>query len=323
MKKCAFVIPYYGSLPNYFQVFLNTCAMNDDFDWLLFTDDHTEYSYPPNVHVYYETFADMRERAQRCFDFKTSLSSPYKLCDYKPAYGLLFADYLREYLFWGHCDCDVIFGKLSHFITDEMLETYDKLFQQGHCTLYRNTPQVCKAFMLPLEGKEVYRNILSSPQNFTFDESYLPLNVNRIFDEHGFRVFKTDLSANTYSKGNTFRLLHYDAILDSYLVEEPNHAVYVWDKGVLSRFYFRFGQFYTVELMYMHFQRRHMSMSKSVPSAERFKILPGLFDEIEVKHVTPENFYSIRWRRLSFHRWRIFKADILFWVKRVRNKLSA
>ena len=321
MRKCAFVLPYYGKLPNYFQIFLNTCGTNKDFDWLLFTDDHTEYDYPDNVHVHYETFSDMQERAKRCFDFPICLKQPYKLCDYKPTYGLLFADYLQDYAFWGHCDCDVVFGRLGHFITDDLLSSYDKLFMQGHCTLYRNSERVNKAFMLSLEGEFVYRQVLSNSQAYTFDESYLPLNVNRIFLEHGLRVFTTDLSANTYSRSSTFRLLHYDAVLETYLIEEPNHAVYAWDNGVLTRSYFRLGRFHTVELMYLHLQRRRMQVDLKIEHTSRFKILPGFFEPLEVDTITEDNFKSIQWKRFNDHKWRLLKSDAKFWKKKIYAKL--
>lgn len=320
-KKAAFIIPYYGALPNYFQIFLNSCGANRDFDWLLFTDDRTAYDYPDNVHVHYETFADMQERARRRFDFLISLDKPYKLCDFRPAYGLLFAEYLTGYPFWGHCDCDLVFGRLGRFVTDDMLAAYDKIFMQGHCSLYRNDERTNRAFMLPLEGEEVYRRVLSSARGFTFDESYLPTNVNRIFQEHGLRLFTTDLSANTYSRSAGFRLVHYDAALETYMVEAPNRAVYVWDDGVLSRSSFRFGRFVTTELMYLHLQRRAMRVDPRVEHVRRFKILPGFFEPLEVEEVTSRNFRSIRWRRPNGHRWRILTGDVRFWMRRIRGKV--
>lgn len=35
MSKCTFIIPYYGNFPNYFQLFLNSCKYNSDFEWLI------------------------------------------------------------------------------------------------------------------------------------------------------------------------------------------------------------------------------------------------------------------------------------------------
>lgn len=94
MKKCCFIIPYFGKLPNYFPLFLKTCQYNTNFDWLVFTDDGTEYDYPQNVQRVEMTFSELKQKIQSKFDFPISLSTPYKLCDYKPAYGYIFEEYL-------------------------------------------------------------------------------------------------------------------------------------------------------------------------------------------------------------------------------------
>ena len=49
MKKCCFIIPYFGNFPNYFQQFLNSCKTNQDYDWLIITDNVENYNYPKNV----------------------------------------------------------------------------------------------------------------------------------------------------------------------------------------------------------------------------------------------------------------------------------
>lgn len=90
MKKCCFIIPYFGKLPNYFQLFLKSCEYNPDFNWILFTDDYYKFNYPQNVKVVYTSFEKLRKRVAEKFDFPISLEKPYKLCDYKPAYGYLF-----------------------------------------------------------------------------------------------------------------------------------------------------------------------------------------------------------------------------------------
>ena len=96
MSKCTFIIPYYGNFPNYFQLFLNSCKYNSDFEWLIFTDNNKSYDWPANVHVHYETFKDMQERVHSAFPFHPELKTPYKLCDLKPMYGYLFSEYLKE-----------------------------------------------------------------------------------------------------------------------------------------------------------------------------------------------------------------------------------
>lgn len=325
MKKCVFIIPYYGKFPNYFQLFLKSCGENPDFDWLIFTDDHTNYTYPDNVHVHYETFADMQKRVSDAFDFHPQLRRPYKLCDLKPMYGYLFQEYLADYRFWGHCDCDLIFGKINHFITDTLLDAYDKLFVLGHCTLYRNTEENNRRFMLPLEGKEIYRDVLNNDCGYTFDESFLPTNINRIYKQHGIPVFSQDYSGNIKSKSSIIRITRFAADLGVYLTEEPTHAVYEWNNGTLSRTLLRFGNLETSEFMYLHFQRRAMRVLPGVETSDRFQILPNSFEPMPVDIVDAHNFAGITWKHPADqirHHWSIFCSDIKFWKNKIIQKLT-
>ena len=88
-KKCCFIIPYFGKLPKNFSVFLKTCAMNFDFNWLLFTDDKQSFDYPSNVQVKYVSLHDVAKLADSKFGFHVKLDEAYKLCDFKPCDGLL------------------------------------------------------------------------------------------------------------------------------------------------------------------------------------------------------------------------------------------
>ena len=52
MKRVCIIVCYFGKLPNYFSLFLTSCKVNNEFDWLLFCDDDIEvYTIPDNVHV--------------------------------------------------------------------------------------------------------------------------------------------------------------------------------------------------------------------------------------------------------------------------------
>ena len=48
-NKVIFIIPYFGNFNNYFQLFLNSCATNSDFSWLIVTDNNEKYDFPRNV----------------------------------------------------------------------------------------------------------------------------------------------------------------------------------------------------------------------------------------------------------------------------------
>ena len=108
MYSIAYVVPYFGKFPKGFQFWLLSCKCNPSIDWLIFTDDKTPYDYPENVKVTYWTFNQMKKKAQAIYDFQIFLERPYKLCDFKPAYGEIFADELKNYDFWGHCDIDLV-----------------------------------------------------------------------------------------------------------------------------------------------------------------------------------------------------------------------
>ncbi|KAB8289141.1 hypothetical protein DSM100688_0221 [Bifidobacterium ramosum] len=321
MNKCVIILPYYGRFPNYFQLFLNSCGMNADYDWLIFTDDRTPYVYPANVTVHYESFADMQARVRGTFDFAPELPNPYKLCDLRPMYGYLFRDYVHGYEFWGHCDCDLIFGKLDHFITRDMLDRYDKLFPVGHLALYRNTEENNRRFMLPLDGRNLYREVLESSDGFTFDESYLSTNINRIYQTYGFPIYMRDRSGNVSSRSTSIRLTRYDDELDMFLTEPYLRAVYEWDNGTLRRSFVRLGTFERQELMYLHFQRRRMRVDCDM-NASRFQILPNSFEPMPVERVTADNVRTVRWRRRSDevrHHIAMVAGDARFWWNRLRT----
>ena len=66
MKKqtsICYVIPYFGKLPAGFKMWLLSCSANDTIDWILYTDDYTEYDYPNNVKVHYCSYEDIKKNA--------------------------------------------------------------------------------------------------------------------------------------------------------------------------------------------------------------------------------------------------------------------
>ena len=129
MKKIIFICPYFGKYPNYFNLTLNSIKYNDTIDWLIITDIKKIYEYPQNVKIINMTFDELREKVQSVFDFKISLDTPYKICDYKCAYGYIFKEYISSYDFWGHCDFDCIYGDLRKYLTENILNKYEKVYE--------------------------------------------------------------------------------------------------------------------------------------------------------------------------------------------------
>ncbi len=280
--NCCFIIPYFGKLPSEFPVFLKTCQYNKGFDWLIYTDDRTEYDYPDNVHVKYISFESFRMMAAQKFDFEISLENPYKLCDYKPAYGYICEEDITNYDFWGHTDIDVVLGKLDNFITEDLLENYDKLFCLGHFVLYRNNQENNRVFMSEHCGESLFRRVFSTPEICWFDEEWKDKNnINQIFLKKGKKVYCSDYSANISIKTQRFNRIKFviDLSTDNteYINEKFGKTLYVWDNGQLFRFYVKNRELIRDEFMYLHYQQRHMKYSPEILKENTFKIVPNAF----------------------------------------------
>ena len=100
-KKAVFMVCYFGKLPNYFPLWVKTAQTNTSFDFYIFTDQTPRISDNSNVHIFPMTFAQMQERIKAKLGNGFVIRTPYKLCDYKVAYGLLFEEYISAYPFWG------------------------------------------------------------------------------------------------------------------------------------------------------------------------------------------------------------------------------
>ncbi|MDP9046725.1 MAG: hypothetical protein M3N14_01225 [Bacteroidota bacterium] len=172
-KSIALLVCYFGKLPWYFNYFVHSCRYNPTVDFFIVTDD-TIFAgqLPPNVKLIYKTPAEVSALASLKLGFGVNINYSYKLCDFKPAYGLIFSETLAGYDFWGHCDIDIIFGNIRAFITDELLDHYDLVsvrhdYISGCFLLYRNTGKLNTLF---LHSKD-YRKVFTSDKHYCFDET--------------------------------------------------------------------------------------------------------------------------------------------------------
>lgn len=299
MKKlCCFIVPYFGKMPNYFQLFLNSCGLNSKYNWLIITDDNTPYSYPQNVQLVKSSFKELQTMFSSKFDFDICLPKPYKLCDFKPAYGYLFSEYLKDYDYWGHCDVDTIMGCLEKFIPKDFLSKYDKVFCLGHMTIYRNEDYINRLFMLPYNGRCLYKLVFQNPKICVFDEEYQDgNNINRMFLQLGKKVYMYDASLNFSTKHREFRKVSFHGIDETtdaaaYAVEPSCSSLTVWDKGHLFRYLYD-KTISRKEFPYVHLQQRKMAFNKYVFKADRYKIIPNRFEMIEVEDITASTFKQI------------------------------
>ncbi len=316
MKIC-FLIPFFGKMNNYFPLFLESCRRNRDIDWIIFTDDSTGYNYPENVKVHYTTFEAIKDLFQKKFSFSIKLNRPYKLCDFKPAYGYVFEDYLKDYDFWGYCDTDLIWGNIQKFITADILNNYDKIGVLGHCTLFRNTKDCNTAFM----NKNVdsrYETVCTNDKGFSFDEEFNN-SINNIYERMGKKIYSTLNIGNIYTKSNYFKLVRYDFEHNVYIKENRKNSFFLWDNGNLFRYTKTKGILLKEEFLYIHLQSRQMKWDGVY--SEKFKIIPHCFEALEVPEVTASNFDNIRKFYYSMHYLRLRSKNLITKInRRIKNR---
>ena len=302
MKTACFIIPYFGTLPNTFPVWLRTCAENPEYDWLIVTDDHATYEYPENVHVQYTTFDAFVGRVQSHFDFPIALKYPYKICDFRAAFGEIFAEELREYRFWGHCDLDQYFGKISHFITEEILSSYDKILCLGHFTLFRNSPKINRMYQIQDEArKEGYRDAFGTERHWIFDE--WPTDghtcINRIMKQEQVKTYYcNDSFCDLIPFVSRFQRYIFDENREDWDIEPVKNMVFVWEKGCLYACHVEKGQLVKREMLYVHIRQRKMDLAAYVEQKNVFYIVPNRFisDEAVADSVIERKIVRT-WRR--------------------------
>lgn len=265
-RKACFIIPYFGKLPDTMPVYLRTCEANPDFDWLIITDDHTRYDYPANVHCSYTTFDEFVQRVQSHFDFPIALKRPYKICDFRAAFGVIFAEELKNYRFWGHCDLDQYFGKIDHFITDEILDSYDKILCLGHFTLFRNVEKINKMYLIPdRKWNQSYRDAFSQEKHWIFDE--WPSDntcINRIMKQENVRTYyRHDAFCDLVPFVSRFQRYIFDHDAEDWTKENIKNTIFVWDNGELFCCHKdKQGGIIRREMLYVHIRQRKMDISR-------------------------------------------------------------
>lgn len=319
-KKCVFIIPYYGNFNNYFSLFLKSCSKNPSYDWIIFTDNKRDSSYPDNVKIINLSFSEINKLACDKFGFDVCLNTPYKFCDFKPAYGFLFEEYISEYEYWGHCDCDVVFGDLERMLTPLLEEDYDKLFAAGHLTIYKNNPENNRRFMKPYNNRLLYKEAYTTDKIFTFDEDYNGNdNVHSIFLQDGAKVYQEDMSMNPSIHHGKFVRAYYDEKVHNYVKEEYKKARYYWDNGKILRVYLNGNTLEKTEFLYIHLQMRKMrNKIKSMDSV--IEILPDRFINVTGLPKSKKEFRSYSASFPYFYWVDVYKKKIRRKIKEIFNK---
>lgn len=147
-----FIIPYFGTWPFWLPFFLESCRANPTVNWLIYTDCPIPKRCPPNVRITPVTYEDYCQLVSDTLRIDFRPENPYKLCDLKPALGLIHREELASFDFWAFGDIDVIYGDIRGYFTaarlscKDLYATHERRIS-GHFCLIRNTDLMRTAFM--------------------------------------------------------------------------------------------------------------------------------------------------------------------------------
>lgn len=173
MNKICIIIPYFGSFPVWFDLYLYSCYKNNFIDFYFFTDCKIPNKIYSNTYFIKVSFEEYCELVSRKLDIQFRPQKYVKLCDVKPYYGLIHADIVSNYEFWGFGDLDVLYGDLRIILKESSLLRYDLISSHadriaGHFAIIRKDS---KYTTMPLHIKE-YKKKLLAPNVVGLDEHY-------------------------------------------------------------------------------------------------------------------------------------------------------
>ncbi|WP_374172914.1 DUF6625 family protein [Flavobacterium tructae] len=171
MNRICIIVFYFGEMPWYHSLFMESCMRNKSFDFLFLSDCFSSVKQYNNITEQPFTISEFNGLASNKLGFDVSVKNGLKMCDFRPAFGHLFSEYLKNYEFWGYSDTDIVLGNLGNFITDKILSNYDfisvrKEYPSGFFAVYRNENFINKLFC----QSESYKEHFVKDENTLFEE---------------------------------------------------------------------------------------------------------------------------------------------------------
>lgn len=289
MKDLILIVCYMGKLPSYFSMFIDSCAWNSKIDFLIVTDNSLDVgSFPQNVLIANKGIDDIRNLIKSRIGKNAKLERPYKLCDYKPAYGVLFEEYINQYNYWGHCDIDLIWGNLEQTVLPLLAQNRDRYFKYGHLTLYKNTPEIAELYKKDYSGLN-YNTVFSSNISCGFDEGG---GTWKLAEEQGFNIYHDEICFDIkwrklQNNIEVFNFINYDK------------QCFIIDNGHVYRYYEDACKIFKEEKTYIHFQKRRMAPSKLYIDRS-YQFLYDRISELDVNYSIPLCFKRNIDKRLKF-----------------------
>lgn len=259
MLKKVFLLPQFGPPFAWTEVYLAHIATLAPYGWQWkILTPHAYASTSANVQIVPMSLEDFNARVTAATgvvsgNFLDASGLPAKLVsDYYPAFGEIFADLLQDCDYWSATNWDVVYGRLDHFLTDDLLSGFDlwsddcRHVNSLFC-FYRNVPAVNRLYRQVPQWQTLFG--YHGQPLFGFDEIYFDALIRQLADEGRVRFgYPPYFALHSYDRLVQHRPVPNLTIMpDGALIEcfddlHPALAHYPPWRGVFGR-----------EIMYFHF----------------------------------------------------------------------
>ena len=189
--RIAIVNTYFGNPPAWLPAFFRSCQANPDVQWLIYADFEAVPPTPDNVSIRFLDLRGFNDRASAAVGVPITIdrSTLRKVCDFKPIYGLMFADDLGDFEWWAYSDLDVVWGDIKTFVSDDLLDSQIIISPRqrklgGHGTFVRNTDATNRTFEIVPD----VRSILTNPTYLRLDENILTNHLRELIAASSFKA---------------------------------------------------------------------------------------------------------------------------------------
>lgn len=165
LGKVKVLMPFFGGFPDWFWLYLTTCRHNPQIDWHFFSEHPPKDECPPNVHHTRLTVPGFNELAGRKLGVPVKFERAFKVCDFRPAFGVIFDEFLEGYDYWAWGDADLFFGDLQTglgrigFAGRDIVSVRSE-FLSGELTFLKNSDLVNQLFRQSRDWQKVFESKL-------------------------------------------------------------------------------------------------------------------------------------------------------------------
>jgi len=195
--QCRVIVLWMGALPEWMPEFIVKCNHPDNagLEWLIVTDQHTLYNGGPRVRFRQMDWPQFRRLARDTIGVTppAEYDDRRRPCDYRPAFGEIFAAELVGMDAWGYCDLDIVPGRLArvylHLLYEHDIVADGGRWSNGPWTLLRNAERVNRLY----RDHDQWRHLLTCREHHSFNEKGFGDVIARANESGTVRAIRTYL----------------------------------------------------------------------------------------------------------------------------------